>query len=137
MKNSIIAILSIISVIFCYQTYDLYTQKDELYAKTIRQERFIETRDEDIAKLKEENKELQEQKTNLENEKTALEEQLATKTTAKKASTGTTTSYTVYVTNTGSKYHRSWCSYLRQSKNAIDKNTAISGGYTPCSRCNP
>ena len=43
----------------------------------------------------------------------------------------------VYVTNTGSKYHRSTCSYLRQSKIAIDKTKAIKQGYTPCSRCNP
>lgn len=43
----------------------------------------------------------------------------------------------VYITNTGSKYHRSSCPYLRQSKIAIDKTKAIKQGYTPCSRCNP
>lgn len=42
----------------------------------------------------------------------------------------------VYVTNTGSKYHCSGCSYLK-SKNAITKTEAINKGYAPCSRCKP
>ena len=46
------------------------------------------------------------------------------------------TSETVYITNTGSKYHREGCSYLKSS-NPIDKEKAISKGYTACSRCNP
>ena len=45
-------------------------------------------------------------------------------------------SYTVYVTNTGSKYHRAGCSYLKSS-NAISLSDAIARGCTPCSRCNP
>lgn len=44
---------------------------------------------------------------------------------------------TVYITNTGSKYHRSGCQYLRKSKIAISKSNAQSQGYTPCSRCHP
>ena len=46
-------------------------------------------------------------------------------------------STTVYITNTGAKYHRSWCSYLRRSKIAISLSSAKNEGYTPCSRCNP
>ena len=46
-------------------------------------------------------------------------------------------SYEVYITNTGSKYHRDGCSYLRQSQIGISKSDAIAQGYTPCSRCNP
>ena len=42
----------------------------------------------------------------------------------------------VYITDSGSKYHREWCSYLK-SKNIIDKDEAIEQGYEPCSRCNP
>lgn len=42
----------------------------------------------------------------------------------------------VYVTNTGTFYHRSGCSYLK-SKNAITKEKAIEQGYNACSRCNP
>ena len=46
-------------------------------------------------------------------------------------------SYTVYITETGEKYHRDGCQYLRQSQIAITKSDAINSGYTPCSRCNP
>ena len=45
------------------------------------------------------------------------------------------TSQTVYVTETGSKYHRSGCGYLRRSKHAISLDDAKAKGYTPCSRC--
>lgn len=45
--------------------------------------------------------------------------------------------YTVYVANTGSKYHRSGCQYLKKSQNAISISSAKAQGYTPCSRCNP
>lgn len=48
-----------------------------------------------------------------------------------------TDSYEVYITNTGSKYHRGTCSYLRRSKIGISKDDAIAQGYTPCSRCHP
>lgn len=42
----------------------------------------------------------------------------------------------VYITNTGAKYHREWCSYLK-SKKAIEKSKAVEEGYEPCDRCNP
>lgn len=42
----------------------------------------------------------------------------------------------VYITDTGSKYHKSNCSYLN-SKKSITKEKAIEQGYTACSRCNP
>lgn len=91
------------------------------------------------------------EKAHLEGEKGILEQQLqeasskqssqtksttSETTSSKSSSSSTTNSYTVYVTNTGSKYHRSGCSYLR-SQIAMDKNNAISQGYTACSRCNP
>lgn len=44
---------------------------------------------------------------------------------------------TVYIANTGSKYHRSGCQYLKKSQNAISLSSAKAQGYTPCSRCNP
>jgi hypothetical protein len=44
---------------------------------------------------------------------------------------------TVYVTNTGKKYHVATCKYLSSSKIAIDLNIAIKKGYTPCKVCNP
>jgi len=45
-------------------------------------------------------------------------------------------SQTVYVTRTGSKYHRDGCTYLK-SRIPISLRSAKARGYTPCSRCNP
>lgn len=47
------------------------------------------------------------------------------------------TSVTVYITKTGEKYHTSTCSYLKNSKISISKDSAIAQGYTACSRCKP
>lgn len=47
------------------------------------------------------------------------------------------TSATVYITATGSKYHRSGCSYLKKSCIATTLSDAKASGYTACSRCNP
>lgn len=63
----------------------------------------------------------------------ATENKTAKSTTQSNADT----SSTVYITDTGSKYHRGSCSYLKSSKHSINKNSAISQGYTACSRCNP
>lgn len=52
------------------------------------------------------------------------------------ANAETGNSYIVNITNTGNKYHRHGCSYLK-SKNAVDKNDATAQGYTHCHRCNP
>lgn len=41
----------------------------------------------------------------------------------------------VYITATGSKYHRSGCSYLSKSKISISLSSAKAKGYTACSRC--
>lgn len=43
----------------------------------------------------------------------------------------------VYVTNTGSKYHKSTCRYLRQSKIKTTKSKAQKAGYTACKVCKP
>lgn len=43
---------------------------------------------------------------------------------------------TVYVTNTGSKYHTGGCRYLRKSRIPISLESAKTG-YSPCSVCNP
>jgi len=42
----------------------------------------------------------------------------------------------VYVTATGSKYHRGNCSYLSSSKIPMTLSEAKAQGYAPCSRCN-
>ena len=52
-------------------------------------------------------------------------------------SSSISSSYTVYVTKTGDKYHISGCRYLSRSKIPIDKTIAQSQGYTACSVCCP
>ncbi len=44
---------------------------------------------------------------------------------------------TVYVTKTGSKYHRAGCKYLKDSSIPMSLKDAQVAGYTPCSACNP
>lgn len=44
---------------------------------------------------------------------------------------------TVYITNTGAKYHLGGCQYLKDSKIAIDRSDAIAQGYEPCKKCKP
>jgi len=44
---------------------------------------------------------------------------------------------TVYITETGSKYHRWGCQYLRQSCIPISLREAKRLGYTPCKVCKP
>ena len=46
-------------------------------------------------------------------------------------------SATVYVTNTGAKYHSAGCQYLRKSQIPISLDDAKAQGYTPCSKCHP
>lgn len=43
----------------------------------------------------------------------------------------------VYITNTGTKYHRAGCRYLSKSMIPISLSDAIARGYTPCSVCKP
>jgi micrococcal nuclease len=44
---------------------------------------------------------------------------------------------TVYVTNTGERYHREGCSSLRRSRIPISLGEAVRSGYDPCSICKP
>lgn len=44
---------------------------------------------------------------------------------------------TVYVTATGTKYHKDGCSSLRRSKTAVSLVDAAASGYGPCSICKP
>lgn len=43
----------------------------------------------------------------------------------------------VFVTDTGTKYHRDGCQYLNMSKHQMELQQAINQGYTPCSVCHP
>ena len=56
--------------------------------------------------------------------------------TAAESTEDSSSSITVYITETGSKYHRSSCSSLRKSKIAIPLDEAVES-YEPCERCNP
>lgn len=44
---------------------------------------------------------------------------------------------TVYITKTGSKYHRAGCRYLSKSMIPISLDNAKSRGFSPCSVCKP
>ncbi|MDR2418150.1 MAG: thermonuclease family protein [Treponema sp.] len=43
----------------------------------------------------------------------------------------------VYVTNSGTKYHRETCSFLSRSKIAVSLNDVLISGYEPCGVCKP
>lgn len=51
------------------------------------------------------------------------------------SSSYTPQSRTVYITENGSKYHKSGCRYLKKSKIAISLSEAKARGYTACSVC--
>lgn len=70
-------------------------------------------------------------------EEAAAAEAAAAAAAAAASSTPDTGGYTVYITNTGEKYHASGCQYLKKSKIAISQSDAVAQGYTPCSKCNP
>lgn len=44
---------------------------------------------------------------------------------------------TVYITNTGERYHRGSCQYLSHSKITVSLKEAKQRGYTPCRVCKP
>ena len=48
---------------------------------------------------------------------------------------GNRTGTMVYITPTGTKYHRASCSYIKGSSTKIDLYDAKRQGYGPCSRC--
>lgn len=44
---------------------------------------------------------------------------------------------TVYITDSGEKFHRADCSFLNESSHEISRAEAEEKGYTACSRCEP
>lgn len=128
------------------------TQINELNAKLENSLSQIKSLETDKKSLKDKISNLEEEKEELEKENENLNSKLkdATKTTStsssltsKKTSSSNNSSSnitqrtTVYITKTGSKYHKSSCSYLKKSKISISLKSAKSQGYTACSRCNP
>ena len=49
----------------------------------------------------------------------------------------TSASSNLYITKSGSKYHREGCSSLSKSQIPISYEDAVAKGYEPCVRCNP
>ena len=43
----------------------------------------------------------------------------------------------VYITETGEKYHRTGCQYLKNSAREIAREEAEARGLTPCGKCHP
>lgn len=70
---------------------------------------------------------------------------LTEKTSSAKNSTETkaakesqkSSSYSVYITDSGKKYHKAGCPALSKSKHEISLSNAKSKGYTACKRCRP
>lgn len=55
----------------------------------------------------------------------------------KKPQNNADSSATVYITDTGKKYHRAGCRSLVKSKHAISRANAKARGYSPCRVCKP
>jgi hypothetical protein len=51
--------------------------------------------------------------------------------------TPTSSDEIVYITESGTKYHKKGCKYLSKSQIPISKKEAIAKGYTACSVCKP
>ncbi|WMJ86732.1 ComEC/Rec2 family competence protein [Anaerocolumna sp. MB42-C2] len=61
----------------------------------------------------------------------------ATKLTSNKDSSTSNKDTIVYITETGTKYHKSTCSMLIQSKIKTTLKKAKAKGYEPCKKCHP
>ncbi len=119
----------------------------------LQQEEKINEINESIKSLENEKQKLEEEKSALEGEKQTLTTQIeelkktssilterknakvSTSSSTVKTTAQNTNSAIVYVTNTGKKYHKSNCSYLKKSKIQISLSEAQSQGYTACSKC--
>lgn len=140
------------------QTNSLKEEKEKLNNQLSELNGKIENLENENKNLSEQVNTLQQTVTSLENEKNELKTQLQNLQQQKKSETSKSTyssnskstksnstqqnsqtnnsTETVYITNTGKKYHRSGCSYLKSSTR-INKSEAVKRGYTPCSRCKP
>jgi endonuclease YncB( thermonuclease family) len=61
----------------------------------------------------------------------------APKATAKAKAAADQGTPTVYITDTGKKYHRDGCNSLSRTKHAVSLADAQSQGYGPCQNCKP
>ena len=70
-----------------------------------------------------------------ERQKAVEEEQRRLKQVAAQQAQAEDHSFTVYITNTGSKYHVKGCQYLKSIKEEMTEQEALNRNYEPCSRC--
>lgn len=122
---------------------NLQSQIETLKEDKIELQALVETLNNTIDYQANRQKELEEDIQDLKNSNADLQNQLEKKVTPPPSKPSTYSppsqqpqqSVTVYVTKTGSKYHKSGCQYLRQSCIAKSLSNATSQGYTPCSKC--
>lgn len=73
--------------------------------------------------------------------KTSENTKQASKTTKTSAAdtkpSGSVSDSVVYITATGSKFHRDGCASLKNSRIKMNRSEAVNEGYEPCKRCNP
>lgn len=68
-------------------------------------------------------------------EKAAAQAEAQRKAEAEAAAAAQAQDQTVYITNSGSKYHRGGCRYLKKSKIPNSLSDAQAQGYTVCFVC--
>lgn len=147
MKRYLLALALVLMVVVggCASDEDILAAYERGYDSALSK---ISALERQLEAQKEENEELQQQLDAAEEKAEETVEATPAPAPASASATqpttsGTTTSssdystVTVYVTDTGEKYHRSGCQYLRNSKHEIYLSQAQALGYTPCSRCHP
>ena len=86
-----------------------------------------------IMKIDIHNNEKNKKETSISSEETFAE----TTTEATEETAYDSSNETVYITDSGNKYHRSGCRTLKKSKHAISKSSAVKQGYEACGVCHP
>lgn len=137
MKRFLLALALVLMVVAggCTSDEDILAAYEKGYDSALSKISALESK---LMAKKVENAELQQQLDAVEEDPVETESEPAsapaTQTTTSSSDYSTVT---VYVTDTGEKYHRSGCQYLSHSKHEIYLSQAQSAGYTACSRCHP
>ena len=131
MKKSVFIVTLVIVLLFCSGCKSDYEDDTNYYTKAVTTESAVETTIETTT----------ETTTEITTEITTTTTTEATTTTTTEITTTTIkanidNSSIVYVTDSGTKYHKAGCGYLKSS-NKISLSEAKAQGYTPCSRCFP
>ncbi|BDF57836.1 hypothetical protein CE91St36_06530 [Christensenellaceae bacterium] len=126
------------------QLHALSVELQELKDENSRLSAELESANATIQELTAQNSDLSSQLTLKESELADLSAQKTASSSEKEAvsensssASGQSNDTTVYITDTGAKYHRGSCSSLKKSKHAISLSEAKSSGYGACKKCNP